>query len=161
MCKSEQPPLEVSVNIGPRPPRCDSGEHACLSVAVDVCAGYFRRAGVARCGDAQPTVFGLRNRAMEVVFALIGDIKDARGRGTADAEIDLPLKLHRRSQFMLDFVEAENSTGFHAPEEAERILAESIDYARQGQLALRGAKVPGLQTSRTVKPAAHVGPKAQ
>jgi formate-dependent nitrite reductase cytochrome c552 subunit len=28
--------------------------------------------------------------------------------------------------------------GFHAPEEAERILAESIDFARQGQLALRG-----------------------
>ena len=44
---------------------------------------------------------------------------------------------------MLDFVEAENSTGFHAPQEAARILAESIDYARQGQLALRGVKVPG------------------
>jgi nitrite reductase (cytochrome c-552) len=38
---------------------------------------------------------------------------------------------------MLDFVEAENSTGFHAPQEAGRILAEAIDYARQGQLALR------------------------
>ena len=48
---------------------------------------------------------------------------------------------------MLDFVEAENSTGFHAPQEAQRILAESIDYARQGQLALRGVKVPGLQTA--------------
>jgi nitrite reductase (cytochrome c-552) len=46
---------------------------------------------------------------------------------------------------MLDFVEAENSTGFHAPQEAERLLAESIDYARQGQLALRGVKVPGIQ----------------
>jgi len=54
---------------------------------------------------------------------------------------------------MLDFVEAENSTGFHAPQEAERILAESIDYARQGQLALRGVKVPGLQTATIVRPA--------
>jgi nitrite reductase (cytochrome c-552) len=70
----------------------------------------------------------------------------------SDAALDLARKLQRRSQFMLDFVEAENSTGFHAPAEAERILAESIDYARQGQLALRGAKVPGLETAETVKP---------
>ena len=55
---------------------------------------------------------------------------------------------------MLDFVEAENSTGFHAPQEAERILAESIDCARQGLLALRGAKVPRLATAQAVKPVA-------
>lgn len=42
-----------------------------------------------------------------------------------------------RRQFYLDFVEAENSTGFHAPQEAARIFAESIDFTRQGQLALR------------------------
>jgi formate-dependent nitrite reductase cytochrome c552 subunit len=34
--------------------------------------------------------------------------------------------------------EAENSTGFHAPQEDARILAKAIDLARQGQLALRG-----------------------
>lgn len=33
-------------------------------------------------------------------------------------------------------VEAENSTGFHADQEAARILAESIDASRQGQLVL-------------------------
>jgi nitrite reductase (cytochrome c-552) len=108
----------------------------------------------ARVETIQERVFGLRNRAMEAVVALIGDIKDARGRGVSDAELDLPRKLQRQSQFMLDFVEAENSTGFHAPQEAERILAESIDYARQGQLALRGVKVPGLKTPEAVKPAA-------
>ena len=61
----------------------------------------------------------------------------APGAGASDAELEQPRKLQRRAQFMLDFVEAENSTGFHAPQEAARILAESIDYARQGQLALR------------------------
>jgi Cytochrome c552 len=40
----------------------------------------------------------------------------------------------------LDFVEAENSTGFHAPQEAVRILGESINFTRQGQIALRGGK---------------------
>jgi len=29
--------------------------------------------------------------------------------------------------------------GFHAPQETARIVAESIDYARQGQLALAAA----------------------
>ena len=46
-------------------------------------------------------------------------------------------RLQRQAQFRLDFVEAENSTGFHAPEEAARILGEAIDFARQGQVLLR------------------------
>ena len=43
----------------------------------------------------------------------------------------------RKAQFFLDFVEAENSTGFHAPGEAARILGESINFSRKGQLAIR------------------------
>jgi nitrite reductase (cytochrome c-552) len=39
----------------------------------------------------------------------------------------------RHAQWRLDFVAAENSMGFHAPQELARILAEAIDYARQGQ----------------------------
>lgn len=30
--------------------------------------------------------------------------------------------------------------GFHAPQEAARVLAEAIDYARQGQIKVRGSK---------------------
>lgn len=92
----------------------------------------------ARVETIQDRVFSLRNRAMDAVVALINDLKAAKAAGKSDAELADARKLQRRAQFMLDFVEAENSTGFHAPEEAERILAESIDYARQGQLALRG-----------------------
>jgi len=91
----------------------------------------------ARVEIIQDRVFSLRNRAMDAVVALINDLKAAKAAGKPDAELAEARKLHRRAQFMLDFVEAENSTGFHAPEEAQRILAESIDYARQGQLALR------------------------
>ena len=40
-----------------------------------------------------------------------------------------------KAQFLLDFVEAENSMGFHAPQEAARVLGEASDYARQGQIA--------------------------
>src|SRR5688572_19117535 len=106
----------------------------------------------ARVETIQERVFGLRNRAMEAVVALITDLKEGKAKGRSDAELDMPRQLQRRAQFLLDFVEAENSTGFHAPQEAERVLAESIDYARQGQLALRGATVPGLKTDEVVKP---------
>ena len=50
----------------------------------------------------------------------------------------------RKAQFYLDFVEAENSTGFHAPQEAARILGESIDFSRQGQIVLRDGKLTVL-----------------
>ena len=45
--------------------------------------------------------------------------------------------LHRKAQWRVDFVAAENSMGFHAPGESLRILAEAIDYARQGQLIVQ------------------------
>jgi nitrite reductase (cytochrome c-552) len=71
------------------------------------------------------------------VVALIDDLKAAKAAGRKEADLTAALYMQRRSQFYLDFVEAENSTGFHAPQEAARILGESIDFARQGQIALR------------------------
>ena len=58
-----------------------------------------------------------------------------RRRGAADAELQGAHALQRKAQWRLDFVAAENSMGFHAPQELARILGETIDYARQGQLA--------------------------
>lgn len=43
-------------------------------------------------------------------------------------------ELQRKGQWRLDFVAAENSMGFHAPQESARILGEAIDYFRQAQL---------------------------
>jgi nitrite reductase (cytochrome c-552) len=91
----------------------------------------------ARVLTIQERTFGLRNRAMDAVVALIRDLKAARDGGRSDAELAGARELQRKAQFLLDFVEAENSTGFHAPQEAARILGESIDFARQGQLAVR------------------------
>jgi nitrite reductase (cytochrome c-552) len=81
----------------------------------------------------------LRNTAMDALVALIGDLKAAKEAGRPDKDLESARYLQRRAQFLLDFVEAENSTGFHAPQEATRILGESIDSARQGQIALRDA----------------------
>jgi nitrite reductase (cytochrome c-552) len=83
----------------------------------------------------------MRNEAMDALVALIGDLKAARSSssGAQSPEVATAQDFQRKAQFYLDFVEAENSIGFHAPEEALRILGESINFARQGQLALRPA----------------------
>jgi nitrite reductase (cytochrome c-552) len=85
------------------------------------------------------------------VVALIQDLKAAREAGRPDAELATARALQRRAQFMMDFIEAEDSSGFHAPQEAARILAQSIDLARQGQLSVRDPnfkpRLPGASPS--------------
>ncbi len=63
----------------------------------------------------------------------------AKEAGRPDAELAAARDFQRKAQSYLDFVEAENATGFHAPGEALRVLAESIDFSRRGQGALRAA----------------------
>ncbi|MDO9116520.1 MAG: ammonia-forming cytochrome c nitrite reductase subunit c552 [Nitrospira sp.] len=90
-----------------------------------------------RVETIQHRTFELRNRAMDAIVALIRDLAAARKGGRGDGALAPAQALQRKAQFMVDFVEAENSMGFHAPQEAARILGEAIDYARQGQLAVR------------------------
>jgi nitrite reductase (cytochrome c-552) len=93
-----------------------------------------------RVETIQERTYELRNIAMDALIQLINDIKAAKTAGKSDAELAEARKFQRRAQFMLDFIEAENSMGFHAPQEAARILGKSIDASRQGQNALRGAQ---------------------
>jgi nitrite reductase (cytochrome c-552) len=93
--------------------------------------------------NIQERFFGLRNNAMDALVDLINDLKAARTAGKTDTELAVARDFQRKAQFYLDFVEAENSTGFHAPQEATRILGDSINFSRKGQIALRdGAKPP-------------------
>jgi nitrite reductase (cytochrome c-552) len=57
----------------------------------------------------------------------------------SDEQLGQARDYQRKAQFYLDFVEAENSMGFHAPEEAARILGESMNFTRMGQVTLRDA----------------------
>ena len=80
---------------------------------------------------------------MDALIDLINDLKQAKAAGNDDPQLEPARNFQRKAQFFLDFVEAENSTGFHAPQEAARILAESIDASRKGQVALRDGKPAG------------------
>jgi nitrite reductase (cytochrome c-552) len=61
-------------------------------------------------------------------------------------------KLQRASQWRLDYVAAENSMGFHAPQEMARILGEAIDLSRQAQV--KAAQLPGGKLAASPAPAA-------
>src|SRR5580765_8441302 len=95
----------------------------------------------ARVETIQERTFKMRNVAMGALMDLIKDLKAAKGAGKTDAELATAQNFQRKAQFYLDFVEAENSTGFHAPQEAARILGESVDFSRKGQIALRDGKL--------------------
>lgn len=94
--------------------------------------------------------FNLRSAEYAIV-SLIMDIKyvrDEMGKinlyqtdGKADdAKISETLyqvlEFHRKSQMRTDFVNAENSGGFHNPKEAARALLQAVDMARYAQTLL-------------------------
>ena len=91
----------------------------------------------ARAETIQGRTVALRNRAMDALVALVADIEAAKAGGASDDELNAARAAQRQGQFYVDFVESENSNGFHAPQEAARILGEAIDLLRQGQLSLR------------------------
>ena len=93
-----------------------------------------------RVETIQERTFKMRNVAMDALMDLISDLKVAKAAAKMDTELATAQDFQRKAQFYLDFVEAENSTGFHAPQEAVRILGESINFSRQGQIELRGGK---------------------
>jgi nitrite reductase (cytochrome c-552) len=108
-----------------------------------------------RVHTIQDRTFEVRNVAMDALIALIGDIKNAKAAGAADAGLETSRRHQRRGQFLLDFIEAENSMGFHADQEAVRILALSLDEIRRGQAALPGGHASAGARTET-RPTPHV-----
>ncbi len=92
---------------------------------------------VARAEAIQERTFEMRNVAMDALVALIHDIEGARDAGATDGQLAPARDFQRKAQFLLDYIEAENSMGFHADQEAVRLAGRSVDYARQGQVAVR------------------------
>ncbi len=85
----------------------------------------------------QDRTFQMRNVAMDALVALIDDIRTAAAAGATEAQLAAARDEQRQAQFLLDFIEAENSMGFHADQEAMRVLGLSIDHTRKGQVAIR------------------------
>jgi nitrite reductase (cytochrome c-552) len=104
--------------------------------ACQTCHRWSEEELKARVDTIQTRTYNLRNVAMDALIDLINDIKAARDAGRTDAGVTTAQDFQRRAQFYLDFIESENSNGFHASQEAARILGESINFSRKGQVAL-------------------------
>lgn len=104
-------------------------QNACLQ-----CHHFSEKEMLSRAEKIQDRTRVLMDRAEAAVIALMDAIKEAKAKGATEEALQSALDLHRKAQWRLDFIAAENSMGFHAPQEAARILAEAIDYARQGEL---------------------------
>jgi nitrite reductase (cytochrome c-552) len=90
----------------------------------------------ARVATIQQRNYDLLERGGAAIVDLIDALVAAQARGVTGAPLDRARELQRKAQWRLDYIAAENSMGFHAPQEAARVLAEAIDFARQGQVAL-------------------------
>ncbi len=108
-----------------------------INRACQTCHKWPEEELLSRAETIQGRTLHLRDLALTALVELIDDLKAAQDAGRPQADLASARSFQRKAQFLLDFVEAENSTGFHAPQEAARILAESIDFSRKGQLALR------------------------
>jgi nitrite reductase (cytochrome c-552) len=89
----------------------------------------------ARVDLIQQRNFDLLQRGGVAITALMDAVVAAKKEGATPEQLNAALELQRKAQWRLDFVAAENSMGFHAPQEAAKVLGEAIDYARQGELA--------------------------
>jgi nitrite reductase (cytochrome c-552) len=84
----------------------------------------------------------LLERAGVAMTDMIDAILEAKSAGADEAKLKTVFDLQRKAMWRLDYISSENSRGFHADQEAARILGESIDYSRQAQAAALRLRAP-------------------
>ncbi|MCP3167873.1 ammonia-forming cytochrome c nitrite reductase subunit c552 [Myxococcus qinghaiensis] len=108
-----------------------------INRACQTCHKWSEAELLNRAETIQTRTFETRNIAMDALVDLIHDLESAQKAGLPEDALAKARDYQKRAQFYLDFVEAENSMGFHADQEAVRILSNSINFSRLGQNALR------------------------
>lgn len=89
-----------------------------------------------------------RNQAFDALVHLVEAITEAKAAGDVDqARLDEAYEFQKKASFYLDYVYSENSNGFHAPAYIHRILGDSLDASRKGQLVLTGIPAADLAPS--------------
>jgi nitrite reductase (cytochrome c-552) len=99
-----------------------------------------------RVATIQGQVRETMNASEDALVQAIDAIEAASKVAGVDAGLLMEARdLHREAQLRWDFIAAENSMGFHNPEEALRILSVATDMARQAQLkAVQAAGSPDI-----------------
>ena len=105
-----------------------------INRACQTCHKFSEEELKTRVENIQERNYKLLQNAGTAMVDLIEAVLAARAAGATDTQLAPVLEFQRAAQWRLDFVAAENSMGFHAPQEAARILGEAADMARQGQI---------------------------
>lgn len=121
-----------------------------VSKSCQVCHRYSEEEIKERVFTIQDRTKKLMDRSLNAIVGLIADVEQAMKNGATDAQLKEARQLQRKAQYGVDFINAENSMGFHAPQEAARILGEAIDDAQQGRLAVTRIR-PVQQASMETK----------
>jgi nitrite reductase (cytochrome c-552) len=111
-----------------------------IAAACQTCHRVPESELLARAEAIQDRTQFARDLALDAIMELIADIRAAIDAGATEEQLAAPRDFQRKASFLVDFVEAENSSGFHADQESMRVLLLSIDYARQGQAAARAIR---------------------
>ncbi len=116
-------------------------EQACGTCHLDL--PFIRK----RVEIIQTTTKALQDAAEMALVEAVEALKAIKDNPNADPNLAEEARtLFRKAHMRWDFVAVENSLGFHNPQEAMRLLAESINYARQAQLkAVQALQRPQAQ----------------
>lgn len=95
-----------------------------------------------RIETIQAKNLALLERAAEAMTDMLDTIVEAKEAGIDEKELADVLTLQRKAMWRLDYISSENSRGFHADQEAARILGESIDYSRKAQAKALKLRLP-------------------
>ena len=106
-----------------------------LSAACQTCHNVDEEELYNRVVNIQNKTADLLHASEAALLDAIDAIVAAKEAGATDEQLAEARNLHRIAQMRWDFVSSENSTGFHSPQEAARVLADCRDLARQAQLA--------------------------
>ena len=106
-----------------------------INASCQTCHNYSEEELQARISTIQDRTASMLRDSEEALLAAIDTIVAARTAGATDEELAEALQLHRSAQMRWDFVSSENSTGFHSPQESARVLGDSMNLARQAELA--------------------------
>ena len=82
----------------------------------------------------------MRKKAMNALMQFLDNIKAAQSKKFDKEKMEKVLIVQREAQFLIDFIEAENSTGFHAPQESARLIVSAMDKIREGEMILSKGK---------------------
>ncbi|MDP2209587.1 MAG: ammonia-forming cytochrome c nitrite reductase subunit c552 [Bacteroidota bacterium] len=85
--------------------------------------------------EIQDKTYQSMQKSEKAILAAMDVLKMAMKSGVSDKELEEARLLHRKAQMRWDFISAENSMGFHSPQESARILADARDFARQAELS--------------------------